>query len=184
MTALLLAAFIIHGVIPGPLILKKNPEIFWGIVTSMYIGNFMLLFLNLPLIGIFVNILRIPYSVLSPIIAVVCFIGAFSMNYNYIDVLIMIVFGIIGYLMQKFGYEPGPLILAFVIGPIFEQALRQSLMLSDGSLTVFFRSSICIVLLSIALLSIMSPWLRAGCKYIKHLLREEGGEKGLIKGKE
>ncbi len=169
-TALLLAAFIIHGVTPGPLILKKNPEIFWGIVTSMYIGNVMLLFLNLPLIRFFINILKIPYPILSPIIAVVCFIGAYSMSYNYMDVLVMIVFGIVGYLMQKFDYEPGPLILAFVIGPVFEQSLRQSLILSNGSLGIFFRSSICIALLSIAFLSIVSPIFKERYEYLKKLL--------------
>lgn len=166
-TALLLAAFIIHGVAPGPLILQKNPEIFWGVVTSMYIGNFMLLVLNLPLISIFINILRIPYPILSPIIALVCFIGAYSMSCNYMDVFVMIIFGILGYLMQKFDYEPGPLILAYVIGPLFEQSLRQSLMLSNGSLTIFFSPK-SIVLLSIAFLSFMSPLLRMGYRYIKH----------------
>lgn len=166
-TALLLAAFIIHGVTPGPLILKKNPEIFWGVVTSMYVGNVMLLVLNVPLIGMFVNILRVPYHILTSIIALVCFVGAYSMNYNYLDVLVMIIFGIVGYMMQKFDYEPGPLILAFVIGPMFEQALRQSLMLSGGSLSIFFRNSICIALLLVAFLSIISPLSQMAYGYVK-----------------
>jgi putative tricarboxylic transport membrane protein len=166
-TALLLAAFMVHGVTPGPMIMHKSPDIFWGVVTSMYIGNAMLLILNLPLIGIFVNILRIPYAVLSPIIAVVCFIGAFSLSNNPMDVVVMVFFGLVGYLMRKFDYDAAPLLLAYVLGPMLERSLRQSLILSNGSLAIFFRRPVSVVLLSIALLSLMSPLVRSGYRYLR-----------------
>jgi putative tricarboxylic transport membrane protein len=168
-TALLLAAFMIHGVSPGPMMLRQSPEIFWGVVTSMYIGNIMLLILNLPLIGIFVNILRIRYSILTPIIAVVCFIGAFSLNNNPMDVILMVFFGVLGYLMRKFDYDAAPLVLAFVLGPMLEDSLRQALIVSSGSLTIFFRKPISAALLSIAFLSLMTPLLRMGYKYVQQV---------------
>lgn len=166
-TALILAAFIVHGVTPGPMILEKHPEIFWGVVTSMYIGNAMLLFLNLPLIGIFVNILKIPKAILSPLIGVVCFIGAYSLSNNPMDVVIMVFFGLVGYLMRKFEYEPAPLVMAYVIGPLLEQSLRQSLMLSNGSIAIFFRRPISAAFLSITILLLMIPLIRRAYRYIK-----------------
>ena len=168
-TALLLAAFMVHGVTPGPLILKKSPEIFWGVVTSMYIGNIMLLILNLPLIGIFINILRIPYPILSPLIAVVCFVGVFTVNYNPMDVVLMVFFGLVGYLMRKFDYDAAPLMLAYILGPLLERSLRQALILSDGSLTIFFRKPISAALLLIAFLSMVTPLLRMGYRYIHNV---------------
>jgi putative tricarboxylic transport membrane protein len=159
-TALLLAAFMIHGVTPGPLILKKHPEVFWGVVTSMYIGNVMLLILNIPLIGVFINIMRIPYAVLSPLIAVVCFVGAFSVNSNATDVAVMVFFGLVGYLMRKFEFDAAPLLLAYVLGPMLERSLRQSLILSDGSIGVFFQRPISAVLLAVAFISVFAPLLK------------------------
>lgn len=156
-TALLLAAFMVHGVTPGPLILKKHPEIFWGVVTSMYIGNVMLLILNIPLISIFINILRIPYAILSPLIAVVCFVGAFSVSYNAMDVVVMVFFGLVGYLMRKFDYDPAPLMLAYVLGPLLERSIRQALILSNGSLNIFYRQPIAAALLAVAFLSLLTP---------------------------
>jgi putative tricarboxylic transport membrane protein len=161
-TALLLAAFMIHGVSPGPLILKKHPDIFWGVVTSMYVGNFLLLVLNIPLIGVFINILRIPYSILSPLIAVVCFVGAFSVNNNAMDVVVMVFFGVVGYLMRKFEYDAAPLLLAYVLGPMLERSLRQALIISDGSIAVFFQRPISAALLTVAFISLATPlwkWL-------------------------
>ena len=156
----------VHGVTPGPLILKKSPEIFWGVVTSMYIGNIMLLILNLPLIGIFINILRIPYPILSPLIAAVCFVGVFTVSYNPMDVVLMVFFGLVGYLMRKFDYDAAPLMLAYVLGPLLERSLRQALILSNGSMTIFFRKPISAALLSITFLSLMTPLLRMGYRYI------------------
>jgi len=169
-TALLLAAFMVHGVTPGPMILQKNPEIFWGVVTSMYIGNIMLLILNLPLIGIFINILRIPYPILSPLIAAICFVGVFTVNYNAMDVVLMVFFGLVGYLMRKFDYDAAPLMLAYVLGPLLERSLRQALILSDGSITIFFRKPISIILLSVAFLSLMTPLIQIGYRFIKQVL--------------
>jgi putative tricarboxylic transport membrane protein len=156
-TALLLAAFMVHGVSPGPLILKKHPDIFWGVVTSMYVGNFLLLVLNIPLIGVFINILRIPYSILSPLIAVVCFVGAFSVNNNAMDVVVMVFFGVVGYLMRKFEYDAAPLLLAYVLGPMLERSLRQALIISDGSIAVFFQRPISAALLTVAFISLATP---------------------------
>jgi putative tricarboxylic transport membrane protein len=169
-TALILAAFMVHGVTPGPMILNNHPEIFWGVVTSMYIGNAMLLILNLPMIGLFVNILKIPKSILSPLIGVVCFIGVYSLNNNPADVVVMLIFGLVGYLMRKFDYEPAPLVMAFVIGPMLELSLRQSLLLSDGSIAVFFKRPACAAFLSITIIFLMLPLLRMGYSYLKSLL--------------
>lgn len=174
-TALLLAAFIIHGVTPGPMILKKHPDVFWGVVTSMYIGNVMLLILNLPLISIFINILRIPSPILSPTIALICFVGAFTVNNNVLDVTIMVFFGLIGYLMKKFEYDPAPLMLAYVLGPFLERSLRQSLILSNGSIEIFFQKPVSAIFISIAFLSILSPIIRSFYKYIRKKYNGGGG---------
>ena len=170
-TALLLAAFMIHGVTPGPMILEKAPDVFWGVVTSMYIGNFMLLVLNLPLISIFINILRIPYPILSPLVALICFIGAFSIAYNPADVFLMILFGLVGYLMRKFEYDAAPLILAYVLGPMLERSLRQSLIYSDGSPAIFFTSPVSAALLGVAFLSLTTPLFRMAYRYLKKLFQ-------------
>jgi putative tricarboxylic transport membrane protein len=158
--AILFSALIIHGLQPGPLILRQNPEVFWGVVISMYIGNVMLLILNLPLIGIWVRILKIPYQILFPLILLFCLIGSYSLNNNVIDVIIMLIFGFIGYLMRKFNYEGAPLVLAFVLGPMLERAFIQSLNMSNGNYMVFFTRPVSIITLMIAciliLLSIIS----------------------------
>lgn len=140
--ALLLGALMIHGLQPGPLLLKQHPEIFWGTVASMYIGNAMLLVLNLPLIGVWVKLLRVPYKILFPMILLFCLIGAYSVNNNPADMIVMLFFGVLGYLLRKYGYELAPLVLAFVLGPQMEQAFRQSLILSDGSFAIFFTRPI------------------------------------------
>ena len=156
-TALIMVAFMVHGVTPGPFILAKNPDVFWGVVTSMYLGNLMLLILNIPLIGIFVNILRIRYAILSPLIALVCFVGAFSQSYNAMDVLLMVLFGFVGYFMRKFDFDPAPVMLAYVLGPMLERALRQSLILSSGSPMIFLTRPISAMLLAVTLLALAMP---------------------------
>ena len=155
--ALLLGAFMIHGVVPGPLILDQNPGIFWGIVTSMYIGNIILLILNIPLIRFFVKILEVPISVLSPLIIVVCVIGAFSINNNATDILIMFAFGGVGYLMKKLDFEPAPLILGCVLGRMLEKAFRQSLIMSHGSLAIFMERPIARIFAVTAILLFFFP---------------------------
>jgi putative tricarboxylic transport membrane protein len=150
--ALLLGAFIIHGIVPGPRLIPENPAIFWGLVASMYVGNAMLLALNLPLIGLWIQLLRVPYKVLFPLILLFCLIGAYSINNSTFDIAVMLIFGVVGYLMRKYRYEAAPLVLAFVLGPMFEKALRQSLLISDGSFLIFFTRPIAAVGMIVTLL--------------------------------
>jgi putative tricarboxylic transport membrane protein len=138
--AVLLGAFIIHGIQPGPLLISKHPELFWGTIASMYIGNGMLLILNLPLIGIWVKILKVPYNILFPLILLFCFLGVYSLNNNIYEILIMLIFGVFGYLMRKFEFEGAPFLLAMVLGPMMEIAFRQSLIYGDP--LIFFKSPI------------------------------------------
>lgn len=140
--ALLLGALMIHGITPGPLFIANNPDIFWGVIASMYIGNVMLLVLNLPLIGLWVQVLKVPYKVLFPLILLFCVIGAYSINSSTFDIAVMLVFGVLGYLMRKYKFECAPMVLAFVLGPMFEKSLRLSLLLSDGSFLIFFTRPI------------------------------------------
>jgi len=162
-TAILLGAMIVFGMQPGPLLIQKNPDLFWGTIMSMYVGNIMLLVLNLPLIGIWVKILKVPYSILFPLILLFCLIGAYSINNNVVEMVIMIIFGVIGYIFKKFEYEAAPLILALVLGPMFDVAFRRSLMLSSGDLTVFFTRPISLVLIGSAFLILifpLFPWIK------------------------
>ena len=133
-TAVLIAALLIHGVPPGPTLVNDHPNVFWGFVASMYVGNLMLLVLNLPLVGVFVNLLRIPYAYLYPLIIMFCMIGVYEVNNSIVDVWIMLIMGVVGYVLKKFGFDPAPLVLGLVIAPIFEMSLRQSLIMSDGDL--------------------------------------------------
>lgn len=158
-TAILLAALMIHGIQPGPLMLKQSPILFWGVIASMYIGNIMLLLLNLPFIGIWIKILKIRYHILFPLILLFCLIGAFSINHSIVDMGIMVFFGIVGYGMRKLRYEPAPLILAYVLGPMIETAMRQSLIISEGNLNIFIKSSISATFLSFCLLLIVASLL-------------------------
>ena len=155
--AMLLGALLIHGMQPGPMLLQAHPDLFWGVVTSMYIGNGMLLLLNLPLIGLWVQVLKVPYRILFPMILLFCLIGAYSINYSTMDILIMIGFGVVGYLMKKFQYEGAPLVLAYVLGPMLEMALRQSLTMSDGQFSIFFTRPISAVGIAVAILLVLSP---------------------------
>jgi putative tricarboxylic transport membrane protein len=157
--ALLVAAFMLHGVTPGPFILKDHPQLFWAIITSMYIGNIMLLILNVPLIKVFVKVIEVPFAILSALIVLICIIGAYSINNSSMDVFFMIVFGGVGYFIRKFDYEPAPLMLAFVLGPMLEKSFRQSLIASQGSPLIFFTRPISLVLLAVALLMVASPIL-------------------------
>ncbi len=161
--AVLLGALMIHGMTPGPMLLKEHPQIFWGTVTSMYLGNVLLLLLNLPLIGLWVKILRVPYRILFPLIILFCLIGAYSLKNTPFDMVVMLIFGVVGYLMRKFGYEGAPLLLAFVLGPMMEQALRQSLLISHGSFSIFFTRPISLASIGLAIFLLASyflPFLR------------------------
>jgi putative tricarboxylic transport membrane protein len=161
--AILLGALMLHGISPGPAMISEHPDLFWGVIASMYLGNLILLILNLPMIGIWVKILKIPYPILFPLILLFCIIGVYSLNSNVVEVLIMIVFGVIGYVLKKFNYEAAPLVLALILGPIMETSLRRSLMLSYGNPMIFLTRPISAVLLVISiLLLILSilPWVR------------------------
>jgi putative tricarboxylic transport membrane protein len=154
--AILYAALMIHGIQPGPFLIKEHPDVFWGLVASMYLGNLMLLIINLPLIGLWVQMLKVPQRVLLPLILLFCIIGAYAINNSFSDVWLMMLFGVIGYLMRKFDYEPAPLVLAYVLCPILEQSARQSLMVSNGSFLIFITRPISAVFLAVACLSLLS----------------------------
>ncbi len=158
---ILLGALMIHGITPGPLMIQKNPELFWGTVTSMYLGNAMLLVLNLPLIGLWVRLLRVRYAVLFPLILFIALIGAYVINGSEMDLYLMLFFGVVGYLMRKFDYEPAPLILAYVLSPILEDSLRQSLIISSGSMGIFVSRPIAAGFLFIAAVLLISAVLPA-----------------------
>jgi putative tricarboxylic transport membrane protein len=148
--AVLMAALLIHGVPPGPTLVNDHPNVFWGFVASMYVGNLMLLALNLPLVGVFVNLLRIPYAYLYPLIIMFCVIGVYEVNNSIIDVWIMLIMGAVGYGLKKFEFDPAPLVLGLVIAPIFEMSLRQSLIMSDGTWAIFLQRPIALVLLVVS----------------------------------
>jgi putative tricarboxylic transport membrane protein len=124
--------------------------VFWGFVASMYVGNLMLLALNLPLVGVFVNLLRIPYAYLYPLIIMFCLIGVYEVNNSIVDVWIMLIMGVTGYALKKFGFDPAPLVLGLVIAPILEMSLRQSLIMSDGTWGIFLERPIALTLLSVS----------------------------------
>jgi putative tricarboxylic transport membrane protein len=157
--AIFFSALIIHGIQPGPLLIKQHPDLFWGLVASLYLGNGLLLVLNLPLIGIWVKVLEIPYKILFPLILLFCLIGVYSMNNLSFDLYVMLFFGVVGWMMRKFGYEGAPLILAYVLGPMLENALRQSLLISQGSFLIFFTRPISAVALCFAFLLLLTTLL-------------------------
>ncbi len=157
--ALLLAALMIHGITPGPLLMRNNPDLFWGFVTSMYIGNFMLLVLNLPLIPMWVKLLKIPYQILFPFILLFCLIGVYTVNNTVFDIYLMIFFGIFGYAVRKFKFEAAPFILAVVLGPRLEESFRESLTMAKGNFSIFVTRPICLVLFGIAILLLVLPMM-------------------------
>lgn len=150
--AVLYGGLLIHRIQPGPFLVKEHPDVFWGLVMSMYIGNVMLLVLNLPAIGLWVRILKIRYVILFPLILFFCLIGVYTVNSSVFDIYLMILFGLVGYLMKKFGFEPAPLAMAYVLSPLLESSFRQSLGLSAGSFAVFFSRPISVVCMGLAIL--------------------------------
>ena len=149
--ALMVGAMTIHGVIPGPQVMTKNPELFWGMIASMWIGNLMLLVINLPLIGLWVRLLKVPYRLMFPAILLFCCIGIYSINNNPFDVMMTAFFGFGGYVLYKFGFEPAPLLLGFVLGRLLEEKFRQALVLSRGSFMTFLERPVSGALLLVAL---------------------------------
>jgi putative tricarboxylic transport membrane protein len=153
-TALLLGALIIQGVQPGPLFMTQRPDLFWGIVASMYIGNVLLLVLNLPLVGLWAQLLRVPYRVLFPVVLLLCVVGSYSANRNVFDLWVMLVFGVAGYLLRKLEYDLAPFVIAFVLAPLLEQSLRQALVMSpDGAMILLQRPVTALLLAAGAVLA-------------------------------
>jgi putative tricarboxylic transport membrane protein len=157
--AMLLGALIIHGVTPGPLLLSQHPEIFWGLIASMYLGNVLLVILNVPLIGMWVQVLKVPYPILMPLIILFCLIGSYTVANSVMDVFLMLLFGVVGYVMKKLKYDAPPFILAFVLGPILEYSLKQSLIFSKGSFMIFVTRPITATCLAAALVLLLLPLL-------------------------
>lgn len=154
--SLMFGALLIHGVTPGPFLIKDHPDVFWGVVSSMYVGNIMLLILNLPLIPLWVQVLRVPGRILYPLILLFCLIGSYSINNSGFDLIVMVIFGLFGYMARKFEFELAPLVLAFVLGPLLETNLRQSLLMSEGSFTIFFSRPISAVTLGLVVVLLLT----------------------------
>ena len=141
-TAVMMIALLIHGVRPGPLFISEQPKIFWGLIASMYMGNLILLILNLPLVGIFINLLRVPFRILFPLILLICLVGTYSVSSSTFDLVVLLGSGILGYIFRKLHYDLAPFILALIIGPLIEVNFRQSLMRSAGSFSIFWGNPI------------------------------------------
>jgi len=139
---MIFAALMIQGVTPGPFMVTENPDVFWGVVASMYIGNIMLLILNLPLVGVWVQLLKVPFGILGPIIVLFTSVGVYSLSNEAFNIYFFVAFGILGYILRKLEFDTSPLIMAFILTPLIENALRQSLIISRGSLTIFFTRPI------------------------------------------
>jgi putative tricarboxylic transport membrane protein len=158
-TAVLLGGMLLHGITPGPFLLRDRPDVFWGVIGSFYLGNMMLLILNLPLVGFFAKIVRIAPKYLMPTVLVLCIIGAYGDNGNLFDVWVMLGAGIVGYVMRKYSYEPAPLVVGLVLGPVMERSLRQTLIISRGSVSGLLESQICLVLWLLILLTAILPFM-------------------------
>jgi len=149
--AVMLAALMVHGVAPGPLLIENQPALFWGFIASMYVGNVMLLILNLPLVGVFVNILRVPYPYLYPAVLVFAILGVYAVNNSVVDVWIMLAMGVLGYVLRKLEFETAPIVLGVVLAPLIELSLRQSLAMSAGEYSIFVHRPIAAALLAFGL---------------------------------
>ncbi|PRR72512.1 hypothetical protein MHLNE_23210 [Moorella humiferrea] len=159
--AVLLSGMLLMGVTPGPLFLREHPDAFWGVIGSMYIGNIMLLILNLPLVGIWASITRIPQKYLMPVVLLFCMVGAYADNNNIFDVWVMLGAGLVGYLMRKFEYDPAPLLIGLVMGPIMERSLRQALIMGRGEISSLFATPISISLYLMALVFLVITIIRS-----------------------
>ena len=161
--AVMAGAMYIHGIVPGPRIMTSQPGLFWGLIASMWIGNLMLLVINLPLVGVWVQMLKVRYSVLYPIIIAVSLIGIFGVEFSVFDVYLTAGVGLLGYLMAKWKCEPAPLVLAFVLGPMIEQYFRRALLVGRGNLAIFVERPISLTMLliiAVLLISIAAPGIR------------------------
>jgi putative tricarboxylic transport membrane protein len=161
--ALMVGAMTIHGIVPGPQVMTKQPDLFWGMIASMWLGNLMLVVINLPLIGVWVSLLKVPYRFLFPAILIFCCIGVYSVNNSWFEVMLTALFGLLGYVFTKLGCEPAPLLLGFILGPLMEENLRRALLLSRGNPDVFITrpiSATLLVLAGLLLLTVILPAVR------------------------
>jgi len=172
--AVIMGAFMMHGLIPGPFLFKEHPDVAWGVIASFYVGNVILLILNLPLVGIWVKILKIPYGLLFGVILAFMIVGAYSVSNSTFDVLVMTLFGVIGYLLRKMDFPLAPVVLTLILGPLMERSLRQSLEMSQGDLRIFLESPIAVVLLALAGLTLIAPAFKFFRKKKEVLSGEEG----------
>jgi putative tricarboxylic transport membrane protein len=156
-TAILLGALIITGIQPGPLLITQRPEVFWGVVASMYVGNLILLFLNLPLVSLFVSVLRLPQHVLATLVLLLCLVGAYSLNNSQLDLWVLVAFGIFGYGLRKLAIDPSPLVVALVLGPLMEKTLRQTLFMERGEFLNLLGRPLTVILLLIGILAVAAP---------------------------
>jgi TctA family transporter len=170
--ALMVGAMIIQGIQPGPSVINEQPALFWGIIVSMWIGNLFLIILNLPLIGIWVKMITIPYQLLYPAILVFCGIGVFSLNNSTFDIYLMGLFGVLGYIFSKLGCEPAPMLLAFILGPMMEEYLRRAMLISRGDPMVFLRRPISATLLALAVLAMCTVLIPAFSKTREEAFKE------------
>jgi putative tricarboxylic transport membrane protein len=157
--AMLLACLLVQGVQPGPMLIAEHPEVFWGVVASMYIGNAALLILNYPLVGMWVSILRLPQSVLMSSILLLTFLGAYSVNSSAFDVLVLVICGILGYLARKIKFDVAPLVVAMLLGPMLEKMLRTSLFMSQGDPLIFVQRPISLIIVIATVLTLITPTL-------------------------
>ena len=163
--ALMIGALTLHGIAPGPNVIIRQPDLFWGLIVSMFVGNVMLIIINLPMIGLWVRLLRIPYRLLFLFIIIISSIGVYSVSNSPFDIYLMIGFGLLGYLLRKFNAEPAPMLMGFVLGPMLEENFRRAMLTSRGDLTIFLERPISLALLilsAVLLLSIALPSIRAG----------------------
>jgi putative tricarboxylic transport membrane protein len=161
--AMMIGALMIHGISPGPRVMTERPELFWGLIASMWLGNLLLVMLNMPLVGLWVKLLRVPYRLLFPAIVGFCCIGAYTVNSNVTDLYVMAFFAVFGYICLKLDCEPAPLILGFVLGPLMEENLRRALMISRGDLLVLVQEPISLAFLigaALLLLVVAAPAVR------------------------
>jgi putative tricarboxylic transport membrane protein len=172
-TAVLMGAFIMYGIQPGPLLFQNRPDLVWGLINSMYIGNVMLLILNLPLIGIFVQLLKIPSGILYPLIIAISVIGAYAINGSMTDLYLILLFGVIGYVFDKIDIPVAPLVLSLVLGGMMEQSFRQAMTISGGNPKIFFGSAITITLVVMSVISIMLPFIMPMIKKYKEDGKDE-----------
>jgi len=158
-TAVLLGALILYGIKPGPLLFKEHPDLVWGLIASMYVGNVMLLILNLPLVPVFASFLKLPYRILYPLIIGFCVVGVYSIRQSEFDLWLLFIFGLLGYILKRYDYPLAPVVLGLVLGPLIERSLRQAMVLSNGKVSIFFARPISAGLLIVTLGLLLAPFV-------------------------